>query len=1393
MSRLGRGQPFRPQLVTPQVIAAGTASPSDADTASSVDTNATILVSVSSPDTGTGTEAVASITVPVSGSDTGSGAEGTPSIANAISSSDNTSGAEGATYASTTTTTDTGSGGEGASLGVSSSDSGTGSEGNSIAATVTDSDANGVTIEVGTLPAAIFVDSTGSFNNTGASFVHLTVPSGTQVGDLMLAVVGDVFSGSASTSAASGWTSRDATSIGSANLAAGLYYRVADATDVATLPTYDFPIGGSHKAIGIIASFNNVDTNNPFNQHTLTTVTTTSTSQPFASVTPTVFNDMLVGFGIFRNNANGLTNNNTTVPSGWTERVDVQTTAASSNNAAAVFMTQTQVNPAAPSSLTATLQNSSTGILFTLALTPQPSPDTGTGTEGVPKIALSGADVGTFSETAVVTISLSSSDTGHGTDANLPIAVPVSSSDTGAGADGTPLFSKSDADAGGAGAGFGGSGYGGGTFGLGTNSETEHIDAFVSAADSGTGLESQPIRTHFTSVPGTPNSVPTFLVPGFAANDFLSINGVPVQDADFGSAVEFGSATGNSVSQSDSGSFTEAVTIGISSADTGHLTETVISSGSPVVLITDFDRNNPSDSYITGETYGAAGYGSGSFGGTTPAPVEQVVGIALNSTDHGTASESASAPDITDSAHSTESGTIAANKGAIDHFVVAEDAIVVKTGSTSLTGSDTGTFTEAASVVVVSGISSSDSGHGTESQNPAMPLTNTAGMEIGNFVEAWNVIEVKAPPPPVTQPTIGWRYQRAMPTARAFSASCNVRNQMIVMGGVGSVSSYQKNEIFDPYLQVWTTGADVPNPRAYSSAANIHGKVYLISGLGLDSSPVTATDIYDPLNNSWSIGPACPQLYGHSAVAHQDKQCIYIFGGTLPGTGTGLGDSVVRNIVWPITRPLRGGPGGGHRAEIIMNTVFKFDATTYTSAGNTAVNMTFHGAARVGDYFYMAGGNGGLSGTGEAQYWNIANQSATLAPNINIDSYITASAIGNVVYFMGGGHFQAGTITSSSQTWAYDTVLNAWFQSSNFEENRTGAVSTTIDLGARPAMSFPRITQFSGTQVSNDLIYMFGGEELTSFMGLNTFNPSNAMQIYNPKAHSMIALSMPISLDHVTSCVVNNAIYIGGANGLSGVWLKFQPGMNTYTVLPTITKLKQGGGVAAIGNLIYFVPNLNAPGAVMRIYDTVGHTWFGTTSSVPISGIDNLDMIANNGKLYLIAADRVWSYDPGTDIWTSMNAAGITDPQFRCTTTQNKIVAISGVLGEHWEFDIPTQSWRFIRELNSFRTHSTPVYDDEGNLYVVGGFTDPEQPGDPTPDLSDAANNEVFRSEPALFLAGGATADADDSGAIVYSSTVEASGGITINDPLTRISSAFSFPGGNYFVDDLENLILCYV
>lgn len=112
--------------------------------------------------------------------------------------------------------------------------------------------------------------------------------------------------------------------------------------------------------------------------------------------------------------------------------------------------------------------------------------------------------------------------------------------------------------------------------------------------------------------------------------------------------------------------------------------------------------------------------------------------------------------------------------------------------------------------------------------------------------------------------------QDSLSQARAFSMSVTVGSKVIIAGGCTEINkSTNRVDIYDASTGKWTT-ATLSVARAGIGAAVVAGKAFFVGGGnfmgGGFNMPSDVIDIYDPVNNTWSMDFLSQPVESHSVV-----------------------------------------------------------------------------------------------------------------------------------------------------------------------------------------------------------------------------------------------------------------------------------------------------------------------------------------------------------------------------------------------------------------------------------------------------------------------------------------------------------------------------------------------
>lgn len=109
-----------------------------------------------------------------------------------------------------------------------------------------------------------------------------------------------------------------------------------------------------------------------------------------------------------------------------------------------------------------------------------------------------------------------------------------------------------------------------------------------------------------------------------------------------------------------------------------------------------------------------------------------------------------------------------------------------------------------------------------------------------------------------------------------------VNDKLYLLGGIGRLNGTVV-QIFDPLTNSWSLGPSIPFPTGSPASAVIGGAIYLAGGISGDTTTRQAVR-FDPISGVWTRIAPMPRARNHAA-AGTDGRLLYIFGGRGPGSG----------------------------------------------------------------------------------------------------------------------------------------------------------------------------------------------------------------------------------------------------------------------------------------------------------------------------------------------------------------------------------------------------------------------------------------------------------------------------------------------------------------------------
>eukprot|EP00759_Apiculatamorpha_spiralis_P002574 PhF_6_TR11022/c0_g1_i1/m.17851 len=172
-----------------------------------------------------------------------------------------------------------------------------------------------------------------------------------------------------------------------------------------------------------------------------------------------------------------------------------------------------------------------------------------------------------------------------------------------------------------------------------------------------------------------------------------------------------------------------------------------------------------------------------------------------------------------------------------------------------------------------------------------------------------------------------WTHHTPMSTARSKPAVVCVDDCIYVFGGFNGVCSSNSVEKYDVATDTWSSCAPMIQSRGAPCACAIQDGRMLVAGGwsgDLDNRTSLSTmEIFDPITNTWTAGPAMSTRRSTPSAVWFDES-VYVLGGYDSVTHAWLGSverfDVKKNEWFPCPRMLT--PRSGHGVAVAQNSIF---------------------------------------------------------------------------------------------------------------------------------------------------------------------------------------------------------------------------------------------------------------------------------------------------------------------------------------------------------------------------------------------------------------------------------------------------------------------------------------
>jgi N-acetylneuraminic acid mutarotase len=225
----------------------------------------------------------------------------------------------------------------------------------------------------------------------------------------------------------------------------------------------------------------------------------------------------------------------------------------------------------------------------------------------------------------------------------------------------------------------------------------------------------------------------------------------------------------------------------------------------------------------------------------------------------------------------------------------------------------------------------------------------TASVELQNKIFLMSrTVQVYDPP------TGNWTSKASVPGISGWRAVA-VDDKIFLIGGIsqagpGFVTLSNKNYVYDPTVDSWSTMAPIPTAVARYASAVINDKIYIIGGAADGQHPDNATNlvqIFDPSTNNWTDGPSIPTgVFASGSCTTTGllaPERIYVVGGsTYYDWGFLMSDTSALSAS-------------------NLNQVYDPTTGTWSTAAPLSNANRYFSLVNVGDIFYAVGGLNGNS------------------------------------------------------------------------------------------------------------------------------------------------------------------------------------------------------------------------------------------------------------------------------------------------------------------------------------------------------------------------------------------------------------------------------------------------
>ncbi len=258
-----------------------------------------------------------------------------------------------------------------------------------------------------------------------------------------------------------------------------------------------------------------------------------------------------------------------------------------------------------------------------------------------------------------------------------------------------------------------------------------------------------------------------------------------------------------------------------------------------------------------------------------------------------------------------------------------------------------------------------------------------------------------------------WEEKAPVSVARYAYDGATVLNGKIYFAG-GSDGTYKDTlECYDSLTNTWGSLIPIPSARVAMGVTSLNNKIYAIGGID-DNGDLLKTEIFNPSENSWSLGPSLPHTIDHGdAITFNNS--IYLIG------------------------------GNDANSKIATNYILEANASDWVAKAPMSVARGGQRLVIFEDRIWAMGGNDAYSGTNTlnlVESYDPVSDSWRLEPSLPVKKHWGSAWVANGKIYIAGGASAVDVYERSIFSFSRET---GWVSAGNLPENKFVADAVVLN------------------------------------------------------------------------------------------------------------------------------------------------------------------------------------------------------------------------------------------------------------------------------------------------------------------------------------------------------------